>query len=131
MFLCAVLAKDADVLKVDEGLKDITCSQLSEIAQKTDRDVWNQVDDLEVSKARLGVGAFNQKTQAMGLRYEPQGILFDKDLRRHVLPVSHTRFDVLHVCYSNGTWGFELIEFLRALRAHHGILFAEIKQWCG
>ena len=47
-----------------------------------------------------------------------------------MLPRTSNRFDVLHVFYSNGVWGFELMEFLGAMKDCHDMSVADIRAWC-
>ena len=63
-----------------------------------------------------GPGEFKLLEQSVGMNYEPDGLFFHVGLRRYLLPITHFRLDILHVLIVNGTMGFEIIEFLRALK---------------
>ena len=107
-------------------IQDITCSDKSRIGLKSDFDVWHLADKL---MAQAGSPTLQVSEQNYGLNYHPDAILFDKELRRYVRPATCNRMDLMHVVYSNGVLGAEVMLFLRNLKVSHGYYFEELREY--
>ena len=105
-------------------IQDISCSDKSRIGIKTDSDVWQLADELQLM-AQAGAPTLQVSEQNYGLNYHPDAILFDKELRRYVRPATCNRMDLMHVVYSNGVLAAEVMLFLRSLKDSHGFYFEE------
>lgn len=99
----------------DPYLVDIAASP-----EKFDRTSDTDIRDM-VAKLREVAAAGSKRTlelteQALGLNFEPEGLLFDRDLARYVRPVSGWYRDWLHVFLVQGIGNIQLQQTLGALR---------------
>ena len=56
-------------------------------------------------------------SKASGISYHQEGLLYDEELREHVLPSEVIMYDGMHVLYSNGIWQHETGLVLHKLSA--------------
>ena len=110
-----------------ENIVSITCSDTSRFGLKTDNDVWSMIDNLVASQAHLPTPRFKEMQQRTGFNYQPDSLLFDVELRPYVHPATNNRFDPMHVIFSNGILGLEVMLFLRSARKAHGMYFAQVR----
>jgi hypothetical protein len=112
----------------DRGVKivDITCTKKADIVYKCDADVWADCDHL-VSK--VGDSNFAEIEMCIGINYHAAGILFDHELRNYFKPSTCHRFDPLHVIFSNGLLGSEIMLFMKESKQHMGVYFAHFREY--
>ena len=91
--------KGVSLLDTDTSgtLVDITCNSLERLQPQTDRDVLNNADVLAAQRHALPVGRFQALQQAMGMNYNPHGLLFDPTLRPWLKPITWTLYDPMHI----------------------------------
>lgn len=105
---------------------DITCTRKGDIKLKDDAAVWADCDYLE---GLLGHADFKELESCTGLNYHPDGILFDRELRRSFKPSSAHRYDPLHILFSNGLLAAEIMYFMNDVKAQTGKYFTEFREW--
>ena len=89
------------------GLVDITCTQKADILLKCDADVWEDCDHLAAAPPNRRQDIETR----VGINYHPDGILFDRALRRSFKPSTSHRDDALRVLLSNDLLGAEIVLF--------------------
>lgn len=119
---------------IDRGLKpltarganivDITCVKKADIVLKCDADVW---DDCEYLAANAEQRA--EIAMCVGINYHPDGILFDRELRRSFKPSTTHRYDPLHILFSNGILASEIMLFFKEAKRHVGVTFAQFREY--
>ena len=65
----------------------------------------------------------------MGINCQPEGILFDRELRKSFKPSASHRYDALHVLFSNGLLAAELMYFMKDARRHVGVYFSDFREY--
>lgn len=114
---CAnVLMKSSGLADRHAGLVEIDCADRCQFVSQGDRDVWRHYDQLGALKGNTTVVNFERHERAMGITWSEHGILGDRDLRAHMLPVSSLTFDWQHTFLSNGIVSQEIFEFFAACR---------------
>ena len=117
----------SSLTELDESLADITCSDQSRMGLKSDKDVWDLCDALSICPQK----SIKEMEVSTGINFIPQGYLFDLELRPFVRPATSNRFDAMHVVFSNGILGLEVMLFLRDSLAAEGIYFASVRRCVG
>ena len=107
-----------------DNIADITCTRKSDIVLKRDADVWDDCDYLERNAGQPG---FAEMETCVGINWHPDGILFDRELRKSFKPSASHRYDALHILFSNGLLGAELMYFLNDAKRHVGVYFAAFR----
>lgn len=105
-----VVSKRSRLAEFDASgyLVDTTCADASKFDARSDADVWRACDDLEAKKRRLRGKELADNEIAHGIKYNPHGVLFDKQLRQHFGPTSTWYDDAMHTYWSNGIVNKEL-----------------------
>ena len=106
------------------NIVDITCTKKADIILKCDADVW---DDCEYLAANAEQRA--EIATCVGINYHPEGILFDRELRRSFKPSTSHRYDPLHVIFSNGILAAEIMSFFREVKRHVGVTFSHFREY--
>ena len=107
------------------GLVDITCTQKADILLKCDADVWEDCDYLAAAPPNRR----QDIETCVGINYHPDGILFDRALRRSFKPSTSHRYDALHVLLSNGLLGAEIVLFFKYAKQHARVTFAHFREY--
>ncbi len=128
-FFCPVLAKDCQLKQRDPSLHDITSSEYAAIPKYTDEDKWKKTDTLIEAKSRMTATKFAEMEQGFGLKWAPQGILSDVQLRPFVRPVKFSRHDPMHVLYSNDIVGIDIWQYLLALKRECGRFLTDLREY--
>ena len=118
-FMCKNVVSDPEAASISNYLVSLSCTDVRCFDRCTNRDLWDKADMLVREKGRLGVGAFKQLTVAIGINYEPEGILFDIPLRRFLKPCDIVCYDSMHCVLSNGLAQNEVALLLCELDRHH------------
>ena len=108
------------------NIADITCTTKADIVLKDDADVWA---DCEYLVRNVGDREFAEKESCVGINYHPNAILFDRELRRSYKPATCHRFDPLHVIFSNGLLGSELMLFMKTAKVHCKVYFPQFREY--
>jgi hypothetical protein len=111
--------------QIDPSLADISCNDLDKCGLRTDSDVWALFDLLATTPKK----DLAEAETACGLKFHPQCFLGDQNLRRVVPPVSACTFDPMHVVFSNGILGVEMMNFLTKLRTDTGAYFKDVREY--
>ena len=92
----------------EEFFKDLTCIDLKAFRHRTDEDLWDNADTLELLQPQLSIDAFEQKEQGFGLNYVKGGLLWDRELRPMVRPITILTHDPTHTMFAKGVAVTEL-----------------------
>jgi len=109
-FYCKKTTKDRSILEHDTSgeIVHISCPDPRRFDSRSDRDFWFQADLLAMLSVTLNVGNFKEQETIMGLTYNPNGLLWDKDLRGHIRPTAVQTYDPMHCLVSDGICQKEL-----------------------
>ena len=115
---CLNVLGTENIASEPEGFVDLHCSDKSLFVAATNEDWWGRADALEIQVAVLNKSAFKKLEIASGLKYNPKGILWDKDLRRHFGPIDVCTYDAMHTMLVDGLGQAEIscaLQFLSSL----------------
>ena len=68
----------------------------------TNEDIWAKAEALRHQAGVATRGEFEELEKAMGISFNPHGLLWDEELREHVKPVGCHTYDPMHALLSNG-----------------------------
>ena len=115
--------KCANVVKRDSGLAarshrvvEVTCFEPQRFVRTNDDYVWSMHDRLAGMQGNVTVVEFEKHQRAYGLTLNNEGVVADRDLRAHVLPVTSMCFDWQHTFLANGVASQEIHCFLQACK---------------
>ena len=101
----------------DAELVDITCHDINLVGLRSDRDIWDICDELEAVSGDKEI--LTEYQHVTGFKFDAEALLFDKELRPFVRPSSSVTTDPLHILFSNGILGSEMISFMKWLQKEH------------
>jgi hypothetical protein len=107
------------------SLVSSSCSDIKQFVRRTDEELWMASDALVEKRGVLSKTAFEKEQTLYGLNDSANGVLQDKALRQHFLPVSRSNYESMHVFFSNGVCNVELRLMLKTLEGH-GIDWADV-----
>lgn len=114
----------------DDYFVDVSVTSLNMCDPHTDGSVREAVDLLADSAPRLSKKAFDELSKTLGMGWHKEMTLFDQSLRPHVLPVSNTMFDQMHVYLANGLVNFELFDFMAVLKQECKLSYPDLFSFC-
>ena len=98
---------------------DISEKNAALFDRASDADIEEKHDLLrELDRLGTTKGEFEKVEKALGLTYNPLGLLSDMELRPFVRVASSWTYDPTHVCFCSGIAHREIDEFLRCLKLH-------------
>ena len=97
---------------------------------QTSHDVWRSHDSLQLLRMRLSNAEFEKVEKAMGLNYNPRGVLSCPLLRRELMPIECSMYETMHVYFSHGIAAHELHLFLRSCKKCLGVGFGSLELFC-
>ena len=100
-----------------EALLTSCMHSLNDLVLASNDDIYNSIDALVYKKDVFSAQQFKMWEQAAGFVYEPDGLLFDKELRGTILPVDHFIHDYMHCILCNGVMATVLTLLLTDLDA--------------
>ena len=106
-------------------IQDISCSDINRIGLRSNEDVWSMCDSLRT----LSGDHLKLRQQTTGFTYHKDALLFDMELRRHVLPASMTTVDPMHVTFSNGVMSSEVMKMMTAVKVRHGKYLKDLREY--
>ena len=115
----------ASLAERDDQIPDIACADFDKIGVRNDEDVWG-LCDLLATAPKEQLESLQHET---GIKYEPEGLLFDVPLRSHVRPASSNTFDIMHVAWSGGVVALEIALFMVAMKQSISAYFAELRSF--
>jgi len=124
----------------DGKLVDITQPTLANCIPHTNESIFKNADELQRLHAlcrhkRLTKGRFEMAEKAVGITYNPLGLLWDLDLRSICPPIDFFLEDWSHVYLCKGIGGDEIWCLLARLKERHtlnelyAVLRDEVRQW--
>lgn len=109
-------------------LQGVSCVDYRKLDYHTNDDWFVMADKLEQDKPTLSKAAFARLEQAMGLSYNPHGLLWDRHLRTIIRPVDNCIRDWMHTMVSGGVAGTEMSLLLQALR-REGVKYEHVQEY--
>ena len=85
-------------LRDDPWLRHYKVAKPCDFETHDDASIWEMADRLVTARPLLGKGAFSELQQNLGIKWNPDTILFDPDLRGIFNPASGIFYDYMH-CY--------------------------------
>ena len=82
---------------------------------QTSDDVYDIVDRLSEVASTESKAALHRAEQALGVSFEPDGVLFAADLRDVCRPIEHYIRDTMHILVSGGVAGTETARVIEAI----------------
>jgi hypothetical protein len=130
--LCSVYSKAtaADIeLGIDVAVlgdvADISCNDLKRCGERSDEDVYAICDILE----RAPKEVLAKQESLYGIKCNKHALLFCRPLRQHVLPSTVATGDPMHILFSGGLLGGEIMLWLAELRREVGAGMADVRQY--
>ena len=118
-----LVAHDTTGTLVDIRVKNEAAMQLH-----TDESIMRNARTLNEQRSVLRAADFADLEKAMGLNWNPLGLLCDSTLQDFIKPATWSMYDPMHVFFSNGLCSEELKLLLTSLR-DIGISFDLIATW--
>ena len=88
----------------------------SKFKLQTNAGLWATARDLTQKSTELSKAAFASRQTSLGMRYSPEGVLFDPTLREVVFPISWTSYDWMHNYLVGGVFQVEVNLLLKELK---------------
>lgn len=85
-----------------EALLTTSMHSVNDLAFASNDDIFASIDVLAKKKDTLSAQQFKLWEQASGFIFEPNALLFDKELREYIFPVDHFIHDYMHCILCNG-----------------------------
>jgi hypothetical protein len=125
--VCGVGLKD---ISEDSGyVVNLACADMSKYHRLTDTEVFEKCDMLEHAHTHGRPPTEIERTEKLfGLTYEPLGLLWQRDLREYVLPVTTNTHDAAHILFAKGVVSFEFVLLAAELRKH-AVQFADLRDY--
>lgn len=103
-FKCRNVVSQADLAASDASryLVDMQAIDTSKFDLASNEDYWEKTDILTQRHNVPPKYRFDELQKALGLTYNPFGILADIELREFVQPVDTHTYDSMHISFSNG-----------------------------
>jgi hypothetical protein len=112
----------------DPEIVDISCPDIHRIGLRSDEDVWHICNELEEASRHPDKKVLAELENCTGIKLNLDTLLFDKELRRHVGPARALTMDPMHIMFSNGLLGAEMMLFARQLEEDHACnVFVELR----
>ena len=110
-----------------DTLVDISCPDPRRFIARTDAELFFEADVLTALKPLLTTEDFAEQEKLKGIRFNPDGLLWDVELRPRVPVVSAHTVDATHTFLCDGLVHNELALLCKRLKAVCGITFREIR----
>ncbi len=124
---CRNMMKGAED-ELAEGMVNMA-APISQCQQNSREEIFEIVDHLaERQAAGLGATAFKNMQTHLGMHWEPEGLLYDMDLRPHLSPVLHYLRDPMHVLVSAGVANTEIALLIHEFK-HVGIELSHVAEF--
>ena len=116
------------------GLVFIDCCDKSKFLELTGEEFYKLVDRVAAAVGTMTKADFTRLEKATGINYNPDGVIFDLELRAFIDVIASTTFDWMHVFLCSG--GAMQFEFFRANDAEQCWVFGSatserLSQRCG
>jgi hypothetical protein len=107
-------------------LQNLNCPHKRKFDRSTDAEVYQVVDKLA---AAVDPNEIADMEQTLGVNRQIDGMLFDVECRKHVLPISHWLRDWMHVLCVAGCANIEIQQILLAVK-EAGIALNSVSTYC-
>jgi hypothetical protein len=88
--------------RLKSGQISLTCFDTRKFKKHTNESLWAIVDELRRAKTRVSATKFAALETDLGLNYNPDGLMFDDELRKCYLPANHMLRDWMHTLGQDG-----------------------------
>jgi hypothetical protein len=123
-----------------DAVVEITCPHLEKFTANTSNGIFASAEELRRTSRRVTAktvlkGMFTLMEQAVGMTYNPHGLLWDRRLRSICQPVQMYTYDWVHIFLCKGVGGDVLYHLLTRMKSEHihvnlfESLRNEIKMW--
>ena len=109
----------------DPNIPDISCTDIARCDVRSDADIWRFCDELELCPK----GRLKEKEHTTGLKLNLNTLLFCKPLREFLKPSTTTAYDPLHILFSNGIVGSEIMLCLGEVKRHVEADFPDVRRF--
>jgi hypothetical protein len=107
----------------DSAIPDLSCSSLEACGLRSDSDIWGFVDMLEACPR----GELAEQEHVSGIKLNSNTLLFCRELRPHLSPSQITMYDPMHIIFSCGILGSEIMLCMRSMKDSVGAYFADVR----
>ena len=111
---CGNLLRVKNPALVPAGGRHLTAATLDGIVRNTNEDIWAMADDLKHTADHRR--PYADKEKARGLKYNPDGLLWNIALRDVHRPIEHYLRDWMHILVSAGTANAQTHALAKALK---------------
>ena len=133
---CNVLKKDSGTAELDPAANfvEVSCADPTRFRLHTSADVFTAADLVSAVHAQWTAGMmtktrFENLQKTCGLKFEPDGILLDPELRRHVDVVDSTVIDWVHTALQDGVFTTEAFLLVQACGEVLDIGFGDLREY--
>jgi len=123
---CTMKNSGLQELDASGFLLTICCEDILAFDPQSNADIWWVCDHLMERQRVVSKKQLDKLETAVGVLWNPLGILADQDLREFVKPLDIC-FDAMHCYYSSGVASLEMHLFLEAASAQLGLTFKDIR----
>ena len=123
--LCKSVLQKGTLFGAQPYLIEIDNDDLAKFDRMSNADWYLIADHLVLQATLLNKGQMEQLEKCSGLNCNPDGLLFDAEMREIVDPMI-TTFDSMHVYYNHGVASNETHAFLEAAHQKCGLTYARI-----
>jgi len=95
-----VVSQDDELPSAD--FVSLNCNDPTKFVLATSADVREKAAALVLNYPTMGIGRFRNLETALGMKYNPKGILFDPSLEPYISPIEILTFDQMHILLSDG-----------------------------
>ena len=124
-----VTLHSCELAQFDRGdyLVSIAHADAASFDAASNEDHWEKHDMLARSLPVMTKKAFGDREKAVGIAFNPHGVLADVSLRSFVKPADVHTYDVMHVLFSNGTCQLEIYLLLEHAKQQLKITYQHVR----
>lgn len=132
IFCTNVVAKTSRLEEHDATQQLVTICEIdfSKCKRNSSEHVWRAHDTLQRMHAQINKSEFEKLEKAMGLNYNPLGLIACSELRKEIRPIECSMYESMHTFFSHGAASHELVLFLKGCRKHMGIGYDSFERFC-
>lgn len=109
---------------------DVSETDVTKLIRHTDASLKSTVEYIDSCKNRMTSGKFKDVQKALGVNYEPLGILWCAALMRWFLPISCLMYDWMHIMMVHGVYNLEVGLLLKVMyRMQNPLRFTDINNF--
>jgi len=127
-----ILSKNTDLLDFADMSYFRSIDEVSDASfdLTSDLDLWSMVDRLSSAWNATTKQEFDDLQKSMGMNFCATGVLADRNLRKHIKPITCHTWDFMHTYLQNGVASVETHLFLRVCDKECGLKFSDLHKFC-